>query len=100
MTATSELIARHCDMTRDYISAEKLFATERGNARAKDQFDHVCKVMDELAPALWQHQPAARFDQIVWAERMLKGAMVFLICRENVAMFRNARDHAEVILRH
>jgi FPC/CPF motif-containing protein YcgG len=100
MIATIDLIACHSEMTRDCITAARAFTADRGNAHAKARFDHMRETLNELAQTLWQHQPAAVSDQIVWAEYMLNGATFFLICRDNIAMFRNARNRAEAILGH
>jgi hypothetical protein len=100
MTETTELIDRHRAMTRDYIAAERAFTADPGNARTKVRLDHLREIMDELAPKLWQHQPEAKFDQIAWAEYMLKGAVVFVIRQDNVTRFRDACDRAKAILGH
>lgn len=98
MSAATELIARHRETARDYIAAERGFIANGGNARAKARLDHVREIITGLAPVLWQHQPEAKSDQIVWAEYVVKGAVVFLVCRDNVAMFREARHRAQAIL--
>lgn len=98
MTVTIKLIDRHRGMTRDYIVAERTFIADPGSVRAKARFDHLREMMDELARELWQHQPEAKFDQIVWAEYMLKGAVVFVICHDNMTRFRDACHRAKAIL--
>ena len=97
VTTTTEPMGRDREITRDYIAAERAFTSDRGDARAKVRLDDMRKVIDQLAPALWQHQPKSKSDQVVWAEYMLEGAVVFLIREDNVAMFRKARNRAKAI---